>query len=76
MSSVRTKLLLSFVDTAKTLDQEELALVVSDMCVDDTVPLSASEATIAYDILCRLYPDAEGHVRRKLAELFALRDGS
>jgi uncharacterized protein (DUF2336 family) len=74
MSSVRTKLLLSFVDTAKTLDQEELALVVSDMCVDDNVPLSASEATIAYDILCRLYPDVEGHIRRKLAELFALRD--
>jgi uncharacterized protein (DUF2336 family) len=74
MTSERTKLLLSFVDSAKSLNQEDLALVVSEMCVNDEAPLTASESLIAYDILNRLYPDAQAHVRRKLAELFAVRD--
>lgn len=74
MTTERTKLLLSFVDSAKSLNQEDLALVVSEMCVNDEAPLTASEALIAYDILNRLYPDAQAHVRRKLAERFAVRD--
>lgn len=73
MTSPRADLLLSFLETGHDLDTEELALVVSDMCVSHDAPLTKSEALIAFDILERLYPDAQAQVRGSLAEKFALR---
>lgn len=66
-------LLLSIAENRHPAKSEDLALTVSQMCIDDMQPLSPSESLIAYDILQRIYPDAEMHVRRMLADRFSLR---
>jgi len=74
MANDRLEQLLSYTRPGATLDTAGLADAVSAMCADDDLPLSAAEAAIAYDILCRLYPDAERQVRLRLAERLANRN--
>lgn len=73
MRNDRLDQLLSYTRPGAIEDTTGLAEDISRMCVDDVQPLTASEAAIAYDILCRLYPDAEMAVRRRLAERLAAR---
>lgn len=68
MTSDRLDQLLSYTQPGAAQDTAGLAEAVSSMCVDDRHPLAPAEAALAYDILCRLYPDAEMAVRRLLAE--------
>ncbi len=71
MSRERLDLLLSYTRPGATRDVAGLADAVSAMCADEEAPLTAPEAAIAHDILCRLYPEAERRVRARLAERLA-----
>jgi uncharacterized protein (DUF2336 family) len=73
MAIDRTDLLLRYTRPGNTIDVAELAEAVSAMCIDRTSPLTDNEAILAYDILCRIYPDAEQSVRAALARRLGAR---
>lgn len=65
--------LLTYTRPGALEDISGLAEAVTAMCTADDQALSPTEAALAYDILCRVYPDAEMDVRRRLAERLAAR---
>ncbi|WP_019643825.1 DUF2336 domain-containing protein [Novispirillum itersonii] len=53
------------------VDRGQVAEAVFSLCASNDVPLSATETTLAFDILEALYPQIERMVRRVLADRLA-----